>query len=56
MTDYYLTSALIIFSLLSVIWTNRTWLNMLIKIGFMWMTGWTLFLQLQSLGYVIKVS
>lgn len=52
----YLIVTTVLFSLLSVVWTSKNWFNTFIKVTFTGMTGWSIFLLLTQLGYVVKIG
>jgi len=51
----YLILATILFTLTSSIWTTDSLLNLMLKLMFTGMAGWSVFLLAQNLGYVVKV-
>ena len=48
--------ATVLFTILWLIWSTKTWTNMLIKIGFFGLAAWGAFLSFQAYGYVVAAA
>lgn len=46
----------VLFVLLWLVWSTKTWTNMLIKITLFGMSAWGAFLSLQAAGYLVKAA
>jgi hypothetical protein len=51
----YFICASVMFTFVSVMWSTDGITNVLVKMSFIGLTVWSLFLLAQSLGYVVKV-
>jgi hypothetical protein len=54
MINWYLAVSGMIFAFLWFIWSTKSWANLLVKFVLFAMTAWSIFLTLQSLGYIVK--
>ena len=53
--NWYLGISGIVFTILFVIWTKNGLVNFVIKLGFLALMLWSTFLNLQALGYIVKL-
>lgn len=54
MIEYTVVSG-VVFAFLTFIWSSKSWPDKLIKFGLLLLTVWSIFLSLQTFGYVVKL-
>lgn len=54
MANIYFYISTLVFVVLSIIWSSRTWLNISIKFALICLAGSGVLLSLMSLGFVIR--
>lgn len=54
--NYFVILATILFSFLGVIWTRNGLFNLFLKFAFIGMSLYGIFLELLSLGYILKID
>ena len=52
--NWYIMVSGIVFALLWLIWSSKTWLNTIIKIVFFVLTAWSAVLNFQAFGWIVK--
>jgi len=50
----FLGISMVIFLFLALVWTRKTWTNVMVKALFFGMGGWSGVLLASSLGYIVK--
>lgn len=55
MVNAFVYTATVIFGLLMVVWSRKTWLNPFIKFTFVGLFVFGLFISMGLLGYIVRV-